>query len=64
MIYSYLYSSKHCFSCFAQILCNMFTIIHQFDGSEFEQALAVGDGHEVWCATIHGVTRSRTQLSD
>ena len=37
---------------------------HQLDGPEFQQALAVGDGQEVWCAAVHGVTKSQTQLSD
>jgi len=39
---------------------------HWLDGHEFEQALGVGDGRswEAWCATVHGVTKSRTQLSD
>ena len=36
---------------------------HQFDGHEFEQALEVGD-REAWHAAIHGVAKSRTQLSD
>ena len=33
---------------------------HQFNGHEFEQALGVGDGQEVWCAAVHGVAKSRT----
>ena len=39
---------------------------HQLNGHEFEQALGVGLtlGREAWCASVHGVTRSRTQLSD
>ena len=36
---------------------------HQLDGHEFEQALGVGDGQEAWRAAVHGVTKSRTQLS-
>ena len=34
---------------------------HQLDGHEFEQALGVGDGQgsAVWCAAVHGVTKSR-----
>ena len=37
---------------------------HQFDGHEFEQALGVDDGWEAWCAVVHGVAKSRTQLRD
>ena len=37
---------------------------HRLDGHEFEQAPGVDDDREAWCATIHGVTKSRTQLSD
>ena len=37
---------------------------HQLDGHEFEQVLGAGDGQETWCATIHGVTRSQTWLSN
>ena len=39
---------------------------HQLNGHEFEQALGVGLtlDREAWCASVHGVTRSRTQLSD
>ena len=37
---------------------------HQLDGCEFEQALGVGDGREAWRAAVHGLTKSRTQLSD
>ena len=38
---------------------------HQQDGHEFEQALGVGDGkREAWHAAVHGVTKSRTRLSD
>ena len=37
---------------------------HQRDGHEFEQALGVGDGQEAWRAVVHGVAKSRTQLSD
>ena len=36
---------------------------HQLDGHEFEQASGVGD-REVWRATVHGVAKSWTQLSD
>ena len=33
---------------------------HQLNGHEFEQI--PGDG-EAWCAAVHGVTKSQTQLS-
>ena len=33
-------------------------------GLEFEQALGVGDGQGSWHASVHGITRSRTRLSD
>ena len=36
---------------------------HGLDGHEFEQALGVGDGQGSWCAEVHGVTMSQTQLS-
>ena len=41
---------------------------HQLDGHEFESTPGVGDGqllvHAAWRAVIHGVTKSRTRLSD
>ena len=37
---------------------------HWLNGHEFEQALGVGDGQEACCAAVHGVPKSRTQLSD
>ena len=37
---------------------------HLLNGREFEQAPGVGDGQEAWRAAIHGVTNSRTKLSD
>ena len=38
---------------------------HQrLDGQDSEQTLGVGDGQGAWHAAIHGVTKSRTQLSD
>ena len=37
----------------------------QLDGSEFEQALGVGDGQaEAWRAAVHRVTKSRIRLSN
>ena len=35
---------------------------HQLDGPEFEQALGVDDGHRN--LAVHGVAKSRTQLSN
>ena len=37
---------------------------HRHDGCEFEEALGVGDWQEAWLAVVHGVTRSRTWLSN
>ena len=39
---------------------------HQLNGHEFEYPLGVGDGQGglVWCAAVHGVTKSWTRLSD
>ena len=37
---------------------------HWLDGCESEWTPGVGDGREAWHAAIHGVTKSRTQLSD
>ena len=37
---------------------------HQLDGHEFEQAPGVDDGQEDWHAAVHGVSKSRTWLSD
>ena len=36
---------------------------HRLDGHEFEQAPGLMD-REVWCAVVHGVTKSQTRLSD
>ena len=37
---------------------------HQLNEHEFEQAPGVGDGQGSWHAAVHGVAKSRTQLSD
>ena len=33
-------------------------------GYEFKQTLGDGEAQEAWCATVHGVTKSWTRLSD
>jgi len=37
---------------------------HWLNGHESQWTPGVGDGWEAWCAAIHGVTKSRTRLSD
>ena len=38
---------------------------HQLDGHGFGWTPGVGDEQGgLWCAVVHGVTKSRTQLSD
>ena len=37
---------------------------HRLDVHDFEQVPGVGDEQGPWCAAVHGVTKSRTQLSD
>ena len=37
---------------------------HQLNGHEFDQAPGVGNGQKAWRAAVHGVTKSRTWLSD
>ena len=37
---------------------------HRFDGHEFEQTHELVIDREAWRAGIHGITKSRTQLSD
>ena len=35
----------------------------QLDRHEFEQVLGAGDGQEVWCAPVHVVAKSQTELN-
>ena len=37
---------------------------HQPDGREFDELLELVVDREAWCAAIHGVTKSRTRLSN
>ena len=37
---------------------------HRLNGHGFGWTLEVGDGQEAWLAAVHGVTKSRTRLSD
>ena len=37
---------------------------HRHVGHEYEQAPGVGDEQEAWCAAVHWVAKSQTQLSD
>ena len=36
---------------------------HGLKGHEFEQTLRESGGRGAWCAAVHGVTKSQTQLS-
>ena len=38
--------------------------ITQLNGHEFEQALGDGEGQESLAATVHGITKSQTRLTD
>ena len=42
----------------------MFGWHHQFNGQEFDQTLEDSKGREAWCAAVHGIAKSQTQLSD
>ena len=42
----------------------MFVWHHQLDGHESEEAPGVVLSKEAWHVVVHGVTKSRTQLSD
>ena len=37
---------------------------HQLNGHEFEQLWEIVKHKEVWCAAVHGITKSWTRLSD
>ena len=37
---------------------------HRINGHGFGWTPGVGDGQGAWCAAVHGVTKSRTRLSD
>ena len=37
---------------------------HRLDGHRFGWTPGIGDGWEAWHATVHGVTKSWTRLSD
>ena len=37
---------------------------HRLNGHEFKQAPGALTGREAWRAAVHGVTKSRTGLSD
>ena len=37
---------------------------HRLNAHGFGWTLGVGDDREAWCAVIHGVAKTRTQLRD
>jgi len=37
---------------------------HRLPGPEFEKTLGDSEKRGAWCATVHGVTKNWTQLSD
>ena len=37
---------------------------HRLNGHEFEHGPGDGEGQEAWCAAVHGVAKSQTQLSN
>ena len=37
---------------------------HWLDGHDFEQALRVGNGREAWSASVYGLTKNWTQVSN
>ena len=37
---------------------------HRLSGLQFEQTLRNSEGQGTWCAAVHGVAKSRTQLSN